>query len=930
MKKNRLFAGLCSVCLAGIVSLSGCGGPENSAPVEKDVVSVSDAAKTITLDINDLDNDSKNLRVSYYILENGVENVTYDVSTQSDNIALSEVVDGRFTVYAESVGTAKVEITAKVGTEEKVNVELTVDVKDSASDYVPSEADAENIWAPNAGNPVLPGYIGDPYLFVDDDGTAYIYGTTDAYGSSGGDLASGPYCVWYSKDFVNWECKTFHYGKSFPKSTSRLWAPSVTKVGSKYYMAYIWNGYNCYLAESKSPLGPWVDVNNGNALTNDMFDSDIVTFDSGTYIVTMGPQKDNKRTVSIGKMKDDMSGLEEVNGSLLTPIYNENVFEAPGIFERDGIWYLTFSNGSLGDGSYHVEYATADNIYGPYTYQGYVIQRDDEIGMNTTGHSNVEEIDGEYYLCYHYKTKAGDYARIAGLEKLEFNEDGTIKEVKPTVNGSRPDRELTIKEENLAFGARVEASSVGQNASLGTQRWLPQYAVDSNNGTLWQAGSLDEQYFTVDLGKVMKVGRVETFFEFHTLPYRYVMEYSADKETWIQMGDRSKNMNDVAPMVDSTGEIVEARYIRIKFPEGGINVGRDIPVGIFEMKVYRTPAQASSNVPEGGILGDELVTCGTFEDWQMSYWNYNNLKYSWDDGQGSGDYTTCTQNEAGVGGTAYQTITIPETGYYRLSAYIGKNYQNVDGGEGYVAVIGDDGKVLKLQLNDQNGEANESACTEYVYTIGEIPAGTYKLVVQLDGVNLSRIDSISLRLVGFYESDIEDLLSGSIQAGEDIRDLPLKGETPDHEPEPEPEPEGKTELVVNGTFNNSEEGKAAWTMDTDNPDNFKCDWSNLSNGDTYSLVQRYGSGKASQTITVTQAGNYCLSAYISKSYNVNDGYIVVKTADGMEKLKISFRDMEGDWTEETPTELLTAEGYLGNGRIHIGNLYVQQQCCPFG
>jgi len=442
---------------------------------------------------------------------------------------------------------------------------------------------------PNAGNPIIPGYIGDPFMFVDDDGTAYIYGTTDGYGKgSVGDLSSGPYAVWYSKDYVNWKSKTFLYeDQTFPKKADKLWAPSVTRSGDKYLMAYIYNGYDCYLAEADSPLGPWWPLNNGNPLTEKMFDSDIITLDSGTYILTMGPQSNGRNTVYIATLNEELTGLKTFeDGSLLKKLYNDNVFEAPGLFERDGKYYITYSNGSLSDGSYHVQYAMAEDLFGPYTYKGYVIRRNDAVGINTTGHNSVAKIDGEYYLTYHYKTQAGEYSRLAGLEKLSFNEDKTIIEVKPSIEGNRPKRKMTIIEPNLASGVDVQVSSVGNTAALGASNWIGKYATDNNNGTLWQAKTLGEEWITVDLGSIQSVGRLETFFEYFTVAYRYKVEYSTDGISWSTMSDRMSNTNIASPHVDSAGEQVLTRYIRLTFKAGGVYVGRYVPVGIFEIKVY--------------------------------------------------------------------------------------------------------------------------------------------------------------------------------------------------------------------------------------------------------------------------------------------------------------------------------------------------------
>lgn len=612
--------------------------------------------------------------------------------------------------------------------------------------------DAETLWDKNAGNPIFAGYIGDPFMFQDDDGTFYVYGTTDGYGESGiGDLTGGPYCVWYSKDLVNWKCQTFDYeAGTFPKDTRSLWAPSVTKAANgKYYMAYIWSGYNCYLASADSPLGPWVDELDGNPIAESMFDTDILTLSDGhTYVFTMHGAGD-EWGIWIGKFKDDMSGLDE-NG--LQFLYTSNdLFEGPGLFEENGKYYLTYSNGSLGNGSYHVNYAVADNLYGPYTKSGTILKSAN--GLTTTGHNSTVKVGDDWYIVYHYKSQSGDYARLCGMNKITFNADGTIVPITPTVNGERPDLPLTMTEPNLAANASATASSVGSYASLGTSEWKADYAVDNNNGTLWQASSLDAQFLKVDLGEVKTIGRIETFFEYHTVAYRYRIEYSTDGETWQTYSNRMQNQNLAAPQVDSADQTVQARYLRYSFPAGGVNVKRDVPVGIWEIQVYEALGEQTDDMPEGGIVAKNLVENGDFEDrydsgGKVDPWTFDNMNYGYNPNLAYSGSSVLGQGTWSVGGTATQTIVVDTTGTYTLSGYYSQNYQPLGGdlGDGHVVLKDSTGaNILEYTLTAQSG--SDDKCTIPFSAEGRLEAGTYTLEICLNGNALPKVDAISLRLV---------------------------------------------------------------------------------------------------------------------------------------------------------------------------------------
>jgi GH43 family beta-xylosidase len=77
-----------------------------------------------------------------------------------------------------------------------------------------------------------------------------------------------------------------------------------------------------------------------------------------------------------------------------------------------------------------------------------VIARDDAKGIYGTGHNSTIQVPGkdEWYLVYHRFTypkgikmgREAGYNREVCIDKMEFNADGTIKQVKPTHEGIAP------------------------------------------------------------------------------------------------------------------------------------------------------------------------------------------------------------------------------------------------------------------------------------------------------------------------------------------------------------------------------------------------------------------------------------------------------------------------------------------------------------
>jgi GH43 family beta-xylosidase len=100
--------------------------------------------------------------------------------------------------------------------------------------------------------------------------------------------------------------------------------------------------------------------------------------------------------------------------------------------------------------NYRVRYGTADQPLGKITVpeNNLVIAKDPSAGIYATGHNSTIQIPGkdEWYLVYHrfnYPNgiKMGDaagYNREVCIDKMEFNQDGSIKQVIPTHEGIQP------------------------------------------------------------------------------------------------------------------------------------------------------------------------------------------------------------------------------------------------------------------------------------------------------------------------------------------------------------------------------------------------------------------------------------------------------------------------------------------------------------
>ena len=71
-------------------------------------------------------------------------------------------------------------------------------------------------------------------------------------------------------------------------------------------------------------------------------------------------------------------------------------------------------------------YATGDNPYGPFTYQGVVLNPVE----GWTNHHSIVELNGKWYLFYHDVQLSGKtHLRNVKVTELKYNDDGSIQTI---------------------------------------------------------------------------------------------------------------------------------------------------------------------------------------------------------------------------------------------------------------------------------------------------------------------------------------------------------------------------------------------------------------------------------------------------------------------------------------------------------------------
>ncbi|WP_419668060.1 family 43 glycosylhydrolase [Streptomyces sp. 2-1] len=316
-------------------------------------------------------------------------------------------------------------------------------------------------------SPVLPGLNADPNITRFGD-TFYIYPTTDGFpGWSGTQFKA-----YSSKDLVHWKDHgvILDLGPDVTWADSRAWAPAIEERDGKYYF-YFCADANIGVAVSDSPTGPFKDALGKPLLKaglypGQMIDPAVFTDDDGTPYLYWG----NGRAYAV-PLNDDMVSFDASKVTDMTPSgYNEGTF----VIKRKGTYYFMWSENDTRDENYRVAYATGSSPTGPWTKRGVILEKDLSLGIKGPGHHSVVKVPNtdDWYIAYHrFAIPGGDGTnRETTIDKLEFDADGLIKKVVPTLSSIDP---VTIVRAGPdAMGTEGSAIPVtGTISGAGKPRW---------------------------------------------------------------------------------------------------------------------------------------------------------------------------------------------------------------------------------------------------------------------------------------------------------------------------------------------------------------------------------------------------------------------------------------------------------------------------
>ena len=309
-------------------------------------------------------------------------------------------------------------------------------------------------------------YTADPSAHVF-DGKIYIYPSHDIdagipFNDNGDHFGMEDYHI---LSMENIDAATVDNGVALhvndvPWAERQMWAPDAAHKNGKYYLyfpAKRANGiFQIGVAIGDSPLGPFTPE--PEAIEGSYtIDPAIFEDEDGKYYMYFGGiwggqlqkyrnnqyAKENEEPLDnepalgpiVAMLSDDMKQLAEEpkeikildkNGKvILAGDHDRRFFEASWMHKYNGKYYFSYSTGD----THFICYATGDNPYGPFTYQGRILNP----VVGWTSHHSICKVEEKWYLFYHDSSlsKGVTHLRCIKVTEITYNEDGSLVTINP-------------------------------------------------------------------------------------------------------------------------------------------------------------------------------------------------------------------------------------------------------------------------------------------------------------------------------------------------------------------------------------------------------------------------------------------------------------------------------------------------------------------
>jgi hypothetical protein len=292
-----------------------------------------------------------------------------------------------------------------------------------------------------AQNPFITNqFTADPTARVF-NGRVYVYPSHDIPAAPGRGRANWfvmeDYHVFSSSNLTDWTDHGVIVSQNkvnWVDSTSfSMWAPDCIERNGKYYFYFPSNqkpvygkGFTVGVAVSDNPSGPFVPRPEPIKNVRGIDPNVLIDKNGQAYLYW------SQGNIFVAKLKENMLELAS-EPAIITELPQKGLKEGPFVFERNGIYYMTYPH--VENKIERLEYAIGNNPMGPFKFAGVIM---DETPMGTwTNHHSIIQFREQWYLFYHQSELSPkfDKNRSVRIDSLFFNNDGTIRTVKPTNRG---------------------------------------------------------------------------------------------------------------------------------------------------------------------------------------------------------------------------------------------------------------------------------------------------------------------------------------------------------------------------------------------------------------------------------------------------------------------------------------------------------------
>ncbi|UTF59416.1 glycoside hydrolase family 43 protein [Gilvimarinus sp. DA14] len=309
-------------------------------------------------------------------------------------------------------------------------------------------------------------YTADPSAHVF-DGKIYIYPSHDVEGGVAFNDNGDHFCMedYHVFSMESPESEVVDHGVALhvddvPWAARQMWAPDATRKNGKYYLYFPAKRaddiFQIGVAVGDSPTGPFTPepepIEGSYSIDPAVFaddDGDYYLYVGGIWGGQLQKYRNNEYSEAneepadhdpalgpiVAKLSDDMKSFAETpreikildeNGEpLKAGDHERRYFEGPWVHKYQGKYYLSYSTGN----THYLCYAIGDNPYGPFTYQGKILNP--VVGWTT--HHSICQYQDRWFLFYHDSSlsKGVTHLRSMKMAELKYDEHGRIIPLEP-------------------------------------------------------------------------------------------------------------------------------------------------------------------------------------------------------------------------------------------------------------------------------------------------------------------------------------------------------------------------------------------------------------------------------------------------------------------------------------------------------------------